>query len=171
MLVRSFNPLVDWPLGLGDSVSLAAVRVWLGVSILFIGWVSGESRFTPEKSSSRSAGEKTMVGITDFVPSIQPNLKIKRFNDINRSILADPSFDKPGKIDMIIGAELFYQILKDGRKAFKSGPSSISLPVSCRNSLEVTDKALDANAIRRSEPSGYTCDRTQPIPTGDASLA
>ncbi|GFQ69185.1 uncharacterized protein TNCT_116971, partial [Trichonephila clavata] len=54
--------------------------------------------------------------ITDFVPSIQPNLKIKRFNDINRSILADPSFDKPGKIDMIIGAELFYQILKDGRK-------------------------------------------------------
>ncbi|GFR33530.1 DUF1758 domain-containing protein [Trichonephila clavata] len=46
--------------------------------------------------------------ITDFVPSIQPNLKIKRFNDINRSILADPSFDKPGKIDMIIGAELFY---------------------------------------------------------------
>ncbi|GFR10218.1 integrase catalytic domain-containing protein, partial [Trichonephila clavata] len=54
--------------------------------------------------------------ITDFVPSIQSNLKIKRFNDINRSILADPSFDKPGKIDMIIGVELFYQILKDGRK-------------------------------------------------------
>ncbi|GFQ97269.1 DUF1758 domain-containing protein [Trichonephila clavata] len=58
--------------------------------------------------------------ITDFVPSIQPNLKIKRFNDINRSILADPSFDKPGKIDMIIGAELFYQILKDGRKCLEN---------------------------------------------------
>ncbi|GFW42103.1 uncharacterized protein TNCV_1905611 [Trichonephila clavipes] len=58
-------------------------------------------------------------------------------------------------------------------KAFKSRPSSISLPVSCRNSLEVTDpdKVLDANAIGLSEPSGYTCDRTQPIPTGDASLA
>ncbi|GFV21036.1 hypothetical protein TNCV_4838671 [Trichonephila clavipes] len=66
----------------------------------------------------------------------------------------------------------------------------------CRNSLEVTDKTflppkplkelplsiweyffsdpdkvLDANAIGRSEPSGYTCDRTQPMPTGDASLA
>ncbi|GFW14107.1 hypothetical protein TNCV_3546961 [Trichonephila clavipes] len=33
------------------------------------------------------------------------------------------------------------------------------------------DKVLDANAIGRSEPSGYTCDRTQPMPTGDASLA
>ncbi|GFW34869.1 uncharacterized protein K02A2.6 [Trichonephila clavipes] len=32
-------------------------------------------------------------------------------------------------------------------------------------------KVLDANAIGRSEPSGYTCDRTQPMPTGDASLA
>ncbi|GFR09340.1 integrase catalytic domain-containing protein [Trichonephila clavata] len=66
------------------------------------------------------------VGITDFVPSIQPNLKIKRFNDINRSILADPSFDKPGKIDMIIGAELFYQILKDGRKVISDNVTLIN---------------------------------------------
>ncbi|GFQ90457.1 DUF1758 domain-containing protein [Trichonephila clavata] len=64
--------------------------------------------------------------ITDFVPSIQPNLKIKRFNDINRSILADPSFDKPGKIDMIIGAELFYQILKDGRKVISDNVTLIN---------------------------------------------
>ncbi|GFR23818.1 DUF1758 domain-containing protein [Trichonephila clavata] len=64
--------------------------------------------------------------ITDFVPSIQPNLKIKRFNDINRSILADPSFDKPGKIDMIIGAKLFYQILKDGRKVISDNVTLIN---------------------------------------------
>ncbi|GFQ85840.1 integrase catalytic domain-containing protein [Trichonephila clavata] len=64
--------------------------------------------------------------ITDFVPSIQPNLKIKRFNDINRSILADPSFDKPGKIDMIIGAELCYQILKDGRKVISDNVTLIN---------------------------------------------
>ncbi|GFQ92539.1 integrase catalytic domain-containing protein [Trichonephila clavata] len=64
--------------------------------------------------------------ITDFVPSIQHNLKIKRFNDINRSILADPSFDKPGKIDMIIGAELFYQILKDGRKVISDNVTLIN---------------------------------------------
>ncbi|GFQ65947.1 DUF1758 domain-containing protein [Trichonephila clavata] len=64
--------------------------------------------------------------ITDFVPSIQPNLKIKKFNDINRFILADPSFDKPGKIDMIIGAELFYQILKDGRKVISDNATLIN---------------------------------------------
>ncbi|GFR10941.1 hypothetical protein TNCT_201511 [Trichonephila clavata] len=70
--------------------------------------------------------------ITDFVPSIQPNLKIKRFKDINRSILSDPSFDKPGKIDMIIGAELFYQILKDGRKIRLSYESKLQR---CRHCL------------------------------------
>ncbi|GFV23478.1 integrase catalytic domain-containing protein [Trichonephila clavipes] len=30
--------------------------------------------------------------------------------------IADPTFNEPGKIDMIIGVELFYQIIKDGRK-------------------------------------------------------
>ncbi|GFS51322.1 uncharacterized protein TNIN_365101 [Trichonephila inaurata madagascariensis] len=53
--------------------------------------------------------------ITDFVPSTQLNFRIQKFNDINRSFFADPTFDEPGKIDMIMGAELFYQIIKDGR--------------------------------------------------------
>ncbi|GFQ98205.1 integrase catalytic domain-containing protein, partial [Trichonephila clavata] len=82
--------------------------------------------------------------ITDFVPSIQPNLKTKRFKDINRSILSDPSFDVPGKIDMIIGAELFYQILKDGRKAISDNVSLINTVfgfIVCGSISEINNKS------------------------------
>ncbi|GFY79726.1 DUF1758 domain-containing protein [Trichonephila inaurata madagascariensis] len=64
--------------------------------------------------------------VTDFVPYTQPNFRIKKFNDINRSFLADPTFDEPGKIDMIIGAELFNQIIKDGRKVISDNLTLIN---------------------------------------------
>ncbi|GBN95271.1 hypothetical protein AVEN_24285-1, partial [Araneus ventricosus] len=49
--------------------------------------------------------------ITDFVPS--KVLDIGQLNIPKRSELADPNFDQPGKI--VIGAELFYKIIKDGK--------------------------------------------------------
>ncbi|GBL68765.1 hypothetical protein AVEN_12096-1 [Araneus ventricosus] len=51
--------------------------------------------------------------ITDFLPSNV--LDIGQLNIPKRSELADPNFDKPGKIDMLIGAELIYEIIKDGK--------------------------------------------------------
>ncbi|GBN73535.1 hypothetical protein AVEN_119865-1 [Araneus ventricosus] len=51
--------------------------------------------------------------ITDFVPS--KVLNIAQLNIPKRSELADPNFDKLGKIDMLLGAELFYKIIKDGK--------------------------------------------------------
>ncbi|GFY37095.1 integrase catalytic domain-containing protein [Trichonephila inaurata madagascariensis] len=74
--------------------------------------------FISNKDSSYTSPLYFLIvsSITDFVPSTQPSFRIKKFNDINRSFLADPTFDEPRKIDMIIGAELFYQIIKDGRK-------------------------------------------------------
>ncbi|GBM82212.1 hypothetical protein AVEN_179520-1 [Araneus ventricosus] len=51
--------------------------------------------------------------IRDFVPSNV--LHIGQLNIPKRSELADPKFHKPGKIDMFIGAELFYKIIKDGK--------------------------------------------------------
>ncbi|GFR12207.1 DUF1758 domain-containing protein [Trichonephila clavata] len=93
-----------------------------------INWKINDAFISNKDSSYTSPLDFLIVPrITDFVPSIQPNLKFKKFNDINRSILADPSFDKPGKIDMIIGAELFYQILKDGRKLSETAISSVSM--------------------------------------------
>ncbi|GFQ87124.1 integrase catalytic domain-containing protein [Trichonephila clavata] len=92
-----------------------------------IKWKINDAFISNKDSSYTSPLDFLIVPrITDFVPSIQPNLKIKRFNDINRSILADPSFDKPGKIDMIIGAELFYQILKYGRKVISDNVTLIN---------------------------------------------
>ncbi|GFY63122.1 integrase catalytic domain-containing protein [Trichonephila inaurata madagascariensis] len=76
-----------------------------------------KNAFISNKDSSYTSPLDFLMGssITDFVPSNQPNFRIKKFNDTNRSFLADPTFEEPGKIDMIIGAELFYQIIKDGR--------------------------------------------------------
>ncbi|GBM15045.1 hypothetical protein AVEN_266929-1 [Araneus ventricosus] len=45
--------------------------------------------------------------IADFLP--QNVLNIVQLNIPKRSELADPNFDKPGEIDMLIGAELFFQ--------------------------------------------------------------
>ncbi|GBM92664.1 hypothetical protein AVEN_160709-1, partial [Araneus ventricosus] len=56
--------------------------------------------------------------ITDFVPS--KVLNITQLNIPKRSELADPNFDKPGKIDMLLGAELFYKIIKDGKNHLSS---------------------------------------------------
>ncbi|GFY44493.1 DUF1758 domain-containing protein [Trichonephila inaurata madagascariensis] len=84
--------------------------------------------FISNKDSSYTSPLDFLIvsSITDFVPSTQPNFRIKKFNDINRSFLADPTFDEPGKIDMIIGAELFYQIIKDGRKVISDNLTLIN---------------------------------------------
>ncbi|GFY65714.1 integrase catalytic domain-containing protein [Trichonephila inaurata madagascariensis] len=84
--------------------------------------------FISNKDSSYTSPLDFLIvsSITNFAPSTQPNFRIKKFNDINRSFLADPTFDEPGKIDMIIGAELFYQIMKDGRKVISDNLTLIN---------------------------------------------
>ncbi|GBM13590.1 hypothetical protein AVEN_124000-1 [Araneus ventricosus] len=51
--------------------------------------------------------------IADSVP--QNVLNIAQLNIPKRSELADPNFDKPGETDMLIGAELFFKIIEDGK--------------------------------------------------------
>ncbi|GFY40000.1 uncharacterized protein TNIN_98961 [Trichonephila inaurata madagascariensis] len=55
--------------------------------------------FISNKDSSYTSPLDFLIvsSITDFVPSTQPNFRIKKFNDINRSFLADPTFDEPEK--------------------------------------------------------------------------
>lgn len=55
--------------------------------------------------------------ITDFVPST--GLKVGDLDIPDRYLLADPDFDKPGKIDMLLGAEHFFAIIKE-RKHYSS---------------------------------------------------
>ncbi|XP_022182788.1 uncharacterized protein LOC111042467 [Myzus persicae] len=63
-----------------------------------------------------------------ILPKITPNLPIKKIKLANSSIpnyvkLADPSYTEPGKIDVLIGAERFFEILKSGKyKSYENGP-------------------------------------------------
>ncbi|XP_071037992.1 uncharacterized protein [Parasteatoda tepidariorum] len=51
--------------------------------------------------------------ITDLIPSTP--IKISEHLIPDRALLADPNFEIPRKINMTIGAELFYDILKEGK--------------------------------------------------------
>ncbi|GFX10132.1 DUF1758 domain-containing protein [Trichonephila clavipes] len=106
-------------------INLAVSR--LSENTINIKWKINNAFISNKDSSYTSLLDFLIVSsITDFVPSTQPNFRIKKFNDINRSFLADPTFDEPGKIDMIIGAELFYQIIKDGRKVISDNLTLIN---------------------------------------------
>ncbi|GFX36311.1 DUF1758 domain-containing protein [Trichonephila clavipes] len=115
-------------LGLEKKKINLAVR-GLSENTINIKWKINNAFISNEDSSYTSPlGFLIVSSITDVVPSTQPNFRIKMFNDSkkNCSTLADPSFDKPGKIDMIIGAELFYQIIKDGRKVISDNLTLIN---------------------------------------------
>lgn len=63
-----------------------------------------------------------------ILPKITPNLPTNKIKLENSHIpdwvkLADPSYSEPGKIDILIGAELFYELLRPGKyKAYDKGP-------------------------------------------------
>ncbi|KAJ8971058.1 hypothetical protein NQ317_002750 [Molorchus minor] len=54
--------------------------------------------------------------ICDLVPS--QNLNVKCLNIPSHIKLADPGYAKPGKIDLLLGAEIFYNLLCVGQLAF-----------------------------------------------------
>lgn len=51
--------------------------------------------------------------ITDFVPST--SLNKENINIPHHTLLADPSYANPGKIDMILGVEHFFEIIKENK--------------------------------------------------------
>lgn len=51
--------------------------------------------------------------ITDVVPGIYFDVPCKQFTD--KFQLADPNFNKPAAIDVLLGAECFYELLKTGQ--------------------------------------------------------
>lgn len=64
-----------------------------------------------------------MKNITQQLPSVSFN---KRQLNLPQNLqLADPHFDVPNNIDMLIGTELFFELLTEGR--FKSSDSTPTL--------------------------------------------
>lgn len=57
--------------------------------------------------------------ITDMLPSKPVNRKL--LNIPSKIKLADPNFDQPAQVDMLIGAEHFYQLLSVGQIKLASG--------------------------------------------------
>ncbi|XP_055589427.1 uncharacterized protein LOC129741706 [Uranotaenia lowii] len=63
------------------------------------------------------------------LPQITKALPTKPISTLHRNLLpqvtlADPEFYKPGKIDMIIGAEYFFDLLREGKqKVMNNGPT------------------------------------------------
>lgn len=75
------------------------------------------SRFDPSISFEIKA--LIVKKISSFLPLI--SYDPSRWSHLQGLELADPSWYKPQKIDMLLGAELFFAILKDGKKTGPSG--------------------------------------------------
>lgn len=73
-------------------------------------------------------------------------------------VLADPTFDRPGSIDLILGEDIFYDLLRDGQ--FKSGGGELMLQntalgwvVSGKVSAKVPVMSVSNDAHITSNPS------------------
>lgn len=81
-----------------------------------------------------------------ILPKITPNLPVKKIKLANSGIpsyveLADPSYTKPGKIDVLIGAERFFEILKSGKyKSHENGPVFQETELGWVVAGQITDK-------------------------------
>ena len=60
---------------------------------------------------------KTDLFILERLPIMLPSnsINLNEINFVQKSHLADPDFNKVGKIDMLLGADVFFNILQDGK--------------------------------------------------------
>lgn len=79
-------------------------------------------------------------------PRIVPNQRLdpERLKCLETLQLADPHFDKPGRIDIILGADVFLAILEDGKVKDGSG-----LPVAINSTFGwiVAGQVFDASEV------------------------
>lgn len=94
------KPINGWVSGLGDG----RMRIKYMVSICV------ESRYTPNNVFNINA--YVLHSLTSLLPATE--LSIPEWTKIENLPLADPKFATPGKIDMLLGAEVYGQILLDG---------------------------------------------------------
>lgn len=80
------------------------------------------------------------------LPRIVPNQRLdrERLKCLEPLQLADPDFDKPGQVDLILGADVFLAILEDGKVKDETG-----LPVAINSSFGwiVAGQVFDASEV------------------------
>jgi hypothetical protein len=79
-------------------------------------------------SQSYKLNALVLPKITSFLPAETCNKA--NWPHLNGLELADPDFNKPGSIDLLLGSDIFWNLLQDGRR---SGPSNA--PVALRSTL------------------------------------
>ncbi|XP_055604125.1 uncharacterized protein LOC129752361 [Uranotaenia lowii] len=117
-----------------------------------------EAKIQPRLSTISSFCEiirfHVLPNITQTLP-IKP-VPIQLQNSLPNVVLADPDFWKPGSIDMIIGAEYFFELLKQGCQRFvDNGPSLqnsvfgwiVSGKMSVHQSENVSENQLDMQSV------------------------
>jgi hypothetical protein len=77
---------------------------------------------------SYSLNALVLPRITSFLPA--ESCDKSNWPHLNGLVLADPDFNKPGSIDLLLGSDVFWNLLQDGRR---SGPSNA--PVALRSTL------------------------------------
>ncbi|XP_055527073.1 uncharacterized protein LOC129719703 [Wyeomyia smithii] len=85
-----------------------------------------EAVIAPRSASISTYNETVRLHVLSKLTSVLPiqPVNIQQLAIPNDITLADPCFNKPGPIDMIIGAELYYDLLVDGRmKLSEDGPT------------------------------------------------
>lgn len=101
------QPVRGWVSGLGDG----RTRVKHAVSIRC------KSRHNPDSSVLVNA--YILPSLTSLLPATQ--LQPTEWREIESLSLADPTYTTPGKIDMLLGAEVYAEVLVDGMKKHPEG--------------------------------------------------
>lgn len=89
-----------------------------------------------------------LKNITSYLPDRQ--LEPIRWPDLEHLVLADPHFSKPNKIDVLLGADVYSEILRDGVKKAPTGTlvaQSTSLGWILSGMVEMEPKVSQVNKI------------------------
>ncbi|CAG7820457.1 unnamed protein product, partial [Allacma fusca] len=81
--------------------------------------VQFELRSKLEEIFSMQVNAYVLPKITCLLPKNE--VKFSEFDHLKHVTLADPSFFTPGCIDVLLGADVFYDVLRDGRLTGKEG--------------------------------------------------
>lgn len=80
--------------------------------------------------NSNTSNDNTIESINAYiVPKLMSKLPVSTLNrnkwpHINKIRLADPQFNVPARIDMLLGAEFYAKIIRNGIKRNQDGPTA-----------------------------------------------
>ncbi|XP_075162989.1 uncharacterized protein LOC142235612 [Haematobia irritans] len=135
------------------------------IDISGVGETSTEARYTSSiviKSLVNGFSSNLDVVIIPSITSYQPSEKLKITKNLH---LADESFDQPGSIDLLIGAEFFYNLLLVGQIELENTAILqktklgwvVAGCVKHNNNSSFTERTLSSNTVALPSAIPYHC--------------